>query len=323
VVFTATSTSQAAAEHKAVRPAFPLHLPQIPCMMVWTSISDGCQLRKVNRMECVIGIDIGHSTGNRATTGLVVLECEPLHVRVAKPVTRERVLREIQDHLGEGDIVAVAVIDGPLALPAVLPTQRLCEQFFATGAFASTGGTSKHLRLQPAPTKRGSAFHRAATEVADALMASPYHLPKFQLHGAVQPSVIEIFPTLFMAAMLPPTRYDGDRSAHTDTLWSDIVAEVTRGRLPMLDPYLPLMQEVDKQSSDKARHEVRAAFICAIAAHAVRSGVSQGFLGSSAEQGFLLPGTRDGRGWMNDDFRDLLHDAWERRPHSGAHLSWL
>jgi hypothetical protein len=155
------------------------------------------------------------------------------------------------------------------------------------------------------------------------LMAPPFRVPAFNLQVPIQPSVVEIFPTPFMAALLSPQRYDGERCSHTDQLWIALMSCDGGMPLPILRPYQHLWQVAESQPSGAARHEVRAAAICAIAAHAIASGVTLGFIGTAAEQGFLLPGTRGGTGWMDAGFRQLIDEAWDRRPETQQDLRWL
>lgn len=274
-------------------------------------------------MDCVVGIDVGHSTGDKATTGLVLLECGSRRVRIARPVATGSVRQTLSASLSEEDNVSVAVVDGPLAPPCVLAKQRLCEQFLASGVFASSGNDCRKLRLQPAPTREGCAFLVAASAVATTLASPPFNVPIFVLEMPIRPSVVEIFPTVFMAALLPPRCYDGNRSNHTDHLWGELMTCNNGKPLRVLQPYGELLQAVEDQPGIKAKHEVRAAAVCAIAAHAVSVGVPFGFIGTAAEQGFLLPGTRDGKGWMDAEFRSLLDYAWERRPDIQNGLQWL
>lgn len=209
-------------------------------------------------MDCVVGVDVGHSTGKQPTTGVAVLECGTLQVRTVEVVAGRSVGSCISASLRHDDRVAAAVIDGPLAPPCLLPKQRLCEQFLSRGIFASSGRLSRGLRLQPAPTKAGSPFLDAASALAAILMAPPFCVPAFSLRVPIRPSVIEIFPTLFMAALLPPERYDSDRSAHTDRLWASLMGCDDGEPLPVLRPYEGLRQSVESQSSRAAKHEARA-----------------------------------------------------------------
>lgn len=274
-------------------------------------------------MDYVVGIDIGHSTGDRATTGLVVLKRDTLDVLIAQPVVTNGVGQALSASLKDEGSIGVAVIDGPLAPPRVLRGQRLCEQLFSSGVFASSGNDCRRLRLQPAPTRDGCSFLVAASAVANTLMSLPFNIPQYHLELPIQPSVVEIFPTIFMAALLPPQCYNGSRSAHTDYLWTTLMTCNKGKPLTVLQPYAKLLEAVENQPNNKAKHEVRSAAMCAIAAHAIAEGVPFGFIGTEAEQGFLMPGTRDRKGWMDAEFRDLLAYAWERRPDKRCDFQWL
>ena len=274
-------------------------------------------------MDCIVGVDIGHSTNGKATTGIVVLESKTQKVRLAAAIPSNEIGCRLSEILEDGDKIVTAVIDGPLAAPQFLEKQRLCERFFSCGVFASTGKECRKLRLQPAPTKAGGRFHVAATRVAEMLKLPPFSVPAFHLCAPIQPSIIEIFPTVFMASLLPPQRYEGIRSAHTDYLWAELLKCNDGKPMPVLQPYEELVQRVESLTSKRAKHEVRAAAICAIAAHAISSHKPLGFIGTNKEQGFLLPGTRDGNGWMNDEFRGLLEHAWNTRPDTRQELQWM
>lgn len=274
-------------------------------------------------MDCVVGIDIGHSSGNKPTTGLVLLEQAKVRVRFAGPVGVDDIGAALAQNLSEGDRINTAVVDGPLAQPHVLRNQRLCEQFFSSGAFSSSGKASLKLRLMPGPTGIDSRLLNAALSVANMLMSQPFNVPRFCFQAPVRPSVVEIFPTLFMAALLPPKPYDGNRGSHTDSLWAQLWGENSGQPLPALNPYCQLQEAVQNQPNKKARHEVRAAAICAMAAHAISVGGHFGFIGTADERGFLLPGTRDHLGWMHPEFYALLSEAWEGRPDTRNALQWI
>jgi hypothetical protein len=82
-------------------------------------------------------------------------------------------------------------------------------------------------------------------------------------------SIIEIFPTMFMASLLA-------RTSHTDDLWlalvgqSDVAARICEHILP----YQGLIDEVEEMPR-WARHDLRTAAISAIAADWVRSSTTR------------------------------------------------
>ena len=120
----------------------------------------------------------------------------------------------------------------------------------------------------PGPTAAGSTFLASTRTVVDALV-SVGHSEAVLSGSTVAGSTIEIFPTIFMAALLPPHEYVGKRGEHTDDLWLKLIGaapvdEVAAPR-PVLAPYGTVIAAVE-QSPWGDRHELRAAAISAIAA---------------------------------------------------------
>jgi len=191
------------------------------------------------------------------------------------------------------------VVDGPFAAATHPLKVRFIEKFFMTGPFAATpirGGAN--LRLMPAPTADTSKFLASTRLIVNALVAVGYPEMKMSAAG-VAGDVLEIFPTLFMASLLPPHPYTGPRGQHTDDLWLKLVGRSTLNGIvrthPSLRPYGSLISRVESSNSDEL-HDLRAAAISAIAAHwlaVAPPGCGEGnalmLIGHPVECGFLLP----------------------------------
>ena len=227
----------------------------------------------------------------------------------------------------------IVCVDGPFVGPHARPpatqppSSRLIERFFSSGPFAAVPPSGRRLRLMPAPTRDGS-------RLLDATRAIVARLGKLELQeqcivdGKVCGQVIEIFPSLFMGAMLPPRTYTGKRKDHSDDLWCRLfrVREYagTKSKVPSpLDRYRELCGVVEAgRAAD--RHDLRTAAISAIAADlyaAARPGSHDSdavtFIGTPDELGFILPPIR----CWNPGFRRLVNDHW--RAWSREKLLWL
>lgn len=104
------------------------------------------------------------------------------------------------------------------------PVPREVNRFFASGPFASAPSNSQpKLRLMPSPTRPGSPFLTRTRIIVDALVSAGHVEMVADDLRPVSGAMAEIFPTLFMAAMLPPHPYLGKRADHTDDLWLRLV----------------------------------------------------------------------------------------------------
>jgi hypothetical protein len=280
-------------------------------------------------MQIAVGIDIGWSA-SRNSFGAVLLDratkdiargTTPLVSNASAAVTY--VMQEL--HRLKPTHTTFCV-DGPLAGPAG-HRYRLVEHLFMSGPFASVpsrGGLQ--LRLMPAGTRPNSPFLQATTLVTAQIAAHGY--AQARLTGAkLVADIVEIFPTLFMAALLPPYAYPGKRSQHTDDLWLTLAGlQPFNGQIsvhPALARYQKLITSIEG-SLRKERHDLRAAAVSAIAGDwfaAAPPGSGRrnacSFIGHPVEHGFLLPPER----WTDQAFRTMLDAHWRSR--GGAPLRWL
>jgi hypothetical protein len=134
--------------------------------------------------------------------------------------------------------------------------------------------------------------------------------------NAVTGDILEIFPTLFMAALLPPSPYCGRRNRHTDDLWSSLLGQKapnTSGHaVQPLRPYSNLIKAIAARPR-RDQHELRAAAVSAIAADwcaqagpGTGAGTATTFFGHPAEYGFIMPP----RAWCDQQFLAMLDAHW-------------
>ncbi len=196
---------------------------------------------------------------------------------------------------------------------------RSVERFFMSGPFASTPASGVRLRLSPAPTPVGSKFLASTRRFVDALRSLGFSTMSVSGSG-LNGDVVEIFPTLFMAALLPPQAYTGSRSSHSDDLWLRLIGRgPTPGAVrPALSPYATLFSLVEG-SALRDRHDLRAAAISAIAADWYASQPSVMFVGHATELGFVLPP----RAVCDPAFLAVLSTHWQLRASSLSALVWL
>ncbi len=281
-------------------------------------------------MELAVGIDVGLSA-RRQSVGTVILdratktiaEGSRLIVADVNGVTRF-VLAEMT-RLKPSTVVFV--IDGPFASGLPPSRVRLVERFFMSGPFASVppnGGLK--LRLMPAPTAAESAFLTSTRLVVDALISAGHTEMKLA-GGTVTGNIIEIFPTLFLAARLRPYAYLGERGEHTDDLWLKLIGHSALNyatpACPDLDPYEPLIAQVESSNVGQ-RHDLRSAAISAIAADWFAafppSSGSYGacmLIGHPLEYGFLFPPRRS----CDEAFLTMLDAHWSVA--GGLPLVWI
>lgn len=279
-------------------------------------------------LKLAVGIDVGFSASKRST-GVAVIDratrtvvSEGLFVDTSAEATR-RLLKLLGSMNAESVHFA---IDGPFA-SAVAPTRmRLVERFFSSGPFASApSGGRPALRLMPANTPMGSPFLASTRTIADALVGQSHREARLLTGAKLSPgNLVEIFPTVFMAMLLPPHAYNGDRGEHTDDLWNRLVFSAGPARLApiaCLRDYVSLIEAVELAAASD-RHDLRAAAVSAIAADWHAGGACEvgnkqaiSFMGTSDEFGFLLPP----REKMDPTFAALLDEHWSHRPHG---LSW-
>jgi hypothetical protein len=253
-------------------------------------------------MHIAVGVDVGYSA-NRQSTASVILDRDTKRVAKGSELRVGNTSQVVEFVLAEIDrlqpVNVAAVVDGPFACATPPAKARSIERFFGSGPFASMppkGGA--RLRLMPGPTAAGSTFLASTRTVVDALV-SVGHSEAVLSGSTVAGSTIEIFPTIFMAALLPPHEYVGKRGEHTDDLWLKLIGaapvdEVAAPR-PVLAPYGTVIAAVE-QSPWGDRHELRAAAISAIAADWF-GGFPPGAGGATAsvyimhptEGGFLMP----------------------------------
>jgi hypothetical protein len=223
-------------------------------------------------MHLAIGVDVGYSA-NRRSTASVILDRDTKRLAEGSKLRVGGTAQVVEFVLAEIDrlqpLSVAAVVDGPFACAAPPAKARFIERFFGSGPFASVpakGGAS--LRLMPGPTAAGSTFLASTRTVVDGLIS--VGRSEVVLSGsAVAGNIIEIFPTIFMAALLPPHEYVGKRGEHTDDLWLKLIGAIpldgVAAARPVLAPYDRVIAAVE-QAPWRDRHELRAAAISAIAA---------------------------------------------------------
>ncbi len=270
-------------------------------------------------MDLAVGIDVGFSA-KRASSGAVIID------RASKtfaPGSAPRVggLHEVvQFVVAEIDRLKpsslVSAVDGPFAGAMPPRKARSIERLFMSGPFAAAppNGGSK-LRLMPAPTAESSEFLKATRLAVDALAT----LGQIELKVAgcsVIGDVIEIFPTLFLSALLRPHAYSGKRGEHTDDLWLKLIGSSALNGVvttsAVLAPYAALSAKIESAPHNE-RHDLRAAAISAIAADmfaafppAPNSLASTSYIAHAVEGGFVLPP----RALFDAQFLHMLEEHW-------------
>jgi hypothetical protein len=275
-------------------------------------------------MDLAIGIDVGFSASRRST-GVVILDRQTKDVASgSRPVVDTATLATAfvcSEIARLKPATVTACVDGSFA-PALPGTKvRLVERFFMSGPFSSGSG----LRLSPAPTPAGSRFLATTVAILAALRAvglSPMTVSATSVAG----DVVEVFPTLFMAALLPPLAYLGTRSRHTDDLWLRLIGHgpTPTGALhPSLAPYAALVRTVES-SARRDLHDLRTAAVSAIAADwfarpTVAGTATTMFIGEQTELGFVLPP----RPSCDPTFLAMLSSHWTARAAALPGLVWF
>jgi hypothetical protein len=253
-------------------------------------------------VELAVGIDVGFSAGRRST-GVVVLDrSTKAVVKGSQPQVctgKDAVALVCTEMVGLNPTAVVVVVDGPFAGAEPPAKVRRIERFFGSGPFASTppNGAAR-LRLMPAPTKSGSPFLASTRNIVDALRAAG-HQELTLTSAGLTGTVIEIFPTIFMASLLPPHAYMGERDDHTDDLWEKLIgSSPLHGTSQMCNPlgrYDSLIADIENASWGD-RHDLRAAAISAIAADWFASlppstgkSTAATYIAHATEGGFLMP----------------------------------
>jgi hypothetical protein len=253
-------------------------------------------------MDLAVGIDVGF-TANGRSTGVVIMDratkrlalgCKPL---VSNTLDAAKYLTEQVSKLGPTS--ALFVVDGPFAAALAGTKARLVERFFASGPFGSNPAKGwPPMRLMPGPTQVGSKFLASTRLIVDALLAAGHSHMSISANS-VAGHVIEIFPTLFMGALLAPHSYNGGRTGHTDDLWLRLIGkEPTDGSACIhraVVPYVDLIASIEAAPKGDL-HDLRTAAISAIAADWFAagppgSGTSDAtiYIGHDTEFGFVFP----------------------------------
>lgn len=253
-------------------------------------------------MDLAIGIDVGFKATGRST-GVVILDRSTQMLAAGSKLNVSSGAGALSFVLGEIQRLkpasAIFCIDGPFAPAQPGAKVRLVERFFMSGPFGSTPPPKGlGLRISPAPTSQTSKFLASTRLLVNTLVAAGV------AHMTVAPptvtgDIIEIFPTIFMAALLPLQAYTGSRSAHTDEQWLKLIGAAPASGFstihPALAPYHALVTAVEASPKGDL-HDLRTAAMSAIAAdwYAAAPPGSQKpnstvFVGHLAEYGFILP----------------------------------
>jgi hypothetical protein len=275
-------------------------------------------------MDLAIGIDVGFSASKRST-GVVILDRQTKGVASgSKPIVDSATLATafVCSEIARLKPSTVrACVDGSFA-PAMPGTKvRLVERFFMSGPFSSRSG----LRLSPAPTPPSSLFLATTLKILAALRKMGLNSMTVSATSVIG-DVVEIFPTLFMAALLPPVVYVGTRSHHTDELWLRLIGQgpaPTGAIHPSLTRYAALVLTVES-AARRDRHDLRTAAVSAIAADWFAGPTVPGFgttmfLGEPTELGFVLPS----RSQCDPTFLAMLSSHWTARASSLPGLVWV
>ena len=283
-----------------------------------------CRITSEN-VDIAVGIDVGFSEARRST-GVVILDrATRALAEGSMPVVRDAdgALRFVFSEMHRlAPRSATFCVDGSFAAASNSAKARLIEQFFMRGPFASNA----RLRLSTWPTAPSSRFLATTQKIVAALGAAGHH-PMTVSSSGVSGNVVEIFPTIFMASLLPPHAYVGSRNRHTDALWSALI-----GKRPVLgtvrtclalSPYQSLIDAIEARPQCEL-HDVRAAAISAIAADwfaTAPPGSSRQsattFIGHPKEMGFLLPPLSV----FDPDFLILMKAHWASV--GGPPLFWI
>jgi hypothetical protein len=282
----------------------------------------GCPLRSTlaggDCLDLAVGIDVGFSEAKRST-GVAIVERATRQVApgssiivdtaVAASAYLDSELSRLQPRS------ATFGVDGPFAPATSGSKVRHVERFFMSGPFASSAMPG--LRLSPAPTGHNSVFLRQTRAVLAVIAKNGYAISRF-IGTALVGAAIEIFPTLYMASLLPPHPYSGSRSQHTDDLWNRLTVSSLH---PFLVPYLQVISAAAALPRS-LQHDASMAALCAIAADVTAAnpvGTSKGaatFIGEPAEHGFILPP----RTCVDSQFAAMLTQHWNSR--GGPPLWW-
>jgi hypothetical protein len=273
-------------------------------------------------MDLAVGIDVGFSE-TRRSTGVVLLDRQtkalaqgsrPL-VDTATSAT-SFVIAEVA-RLKPRSVTAC--VDGSFAAALPGTKVRLVERFFMSGPFGSAGG----LRLCPAPTPAGSRFLATTVTIVTAL--STLGLATMGASATkVSGNVAEVFPTMFMAALLPPHTYAGSRSSHSDDLWVRLVGAGGRTPIAALAPYGRIARLIES-APRRELHDVRTAALSAIAADWFAEAppgsgpTATTFVGHPIELGFILPP----RHLFAPAFLSMMQTHWNARAASLPGLAWI
>ena len=275
-------------------------------------------------MDLAVGIDVGFSASKRST-GVVILDRQTKDVASGSRAVVDTATLATAFVCSEVARLKPATVTGCVdgSFAAALPgtKARFVERFFMSGPFSSASG----LRLSPAPTPAGSRFLATTLTILASLRA--VGLSSMTVSAtSVTGNVVEIFPTIFMAALLPPLVYTGTRSGHTDGLWLRLIGHgsTPTGALhPSLTPYAALVRTVES-SARRDLHDLRTAAVSAIAADWFAGPTAPGtgttmFIGEQTELGFVLPP----RPLCDPTFLALLSSHWTARASSLPGLVWI
>ena len=243
-----------------------------------------------------LGIDVGFSA-KRKSTCFCLLTWDPEHCEVQfKMVSseleeRRDAIRELVGHLGLDGVA----VDGPLASGLrIVPHYRSAEAVLSRGVLQKRG--------KPGATSAplGQKLHCHATQLVQLVIDESKVAKSDHFEPIHEKRVVEAFPNLFLAAMVPERDLPKLSRDASDRFWEILVDR--SNRLEHLWSFLLPWRRLDRDLQALRDHDHRAAFVCALTALTVLR-KEQVQVGDKDDGDIMLPPT----GFWG---LDALGDPW-------------
>ena len=230
----------------------------------------------------VLGIDVGFSATRKTTCFCHVSWTKTSATWSFRATTCDASERAeaIATLLLPGCVAAVA-IDGPLT-----PSLEHVTHYRAAEAMLSRGALQKRGKPGQTSAPVGQRLHHHATTLARLVLGSAEVMPAQPAGSVRRRAVVEAFPNLYLAALVPEPELPALKRNATDRYWqvlvdrSDRLTSVLERALPGKRPGIDLAAVRD--------HEQRAGVVCAMTALAVAAGRYVA-VGDPADGDIILP----------------------------------
>ncbi|MEO8340640.1 MAG: hypothetical protein ABI604_13140 [Nitrospirota bacterium] len=270
-------------------------------------LDDSCGERGIATLPlagAVLGIDVGYFAKRRSTC-FCLLEWSNTSIAVsfalvtADPTSRRAALSRL---MGANRSLLAVGVDGPL-----VPGLRRATHYRAAEALLSQGCLQKRGKPGQTSSPVGQPLHDHATQLALLSMELATVAPASHYQPIVTSCIVEAFPNLFLAALIPESKIPELRRDASDRYWELALPTALPDLCSRLLPQRTLVHDL----SMIANHDERACIVCALTALSVAT-ASHIAVGAESDGDIILPPldiwgeANDGRKWLERELAAAL-----------------